>query len=402
MEDNIDKYMSDAGFNKVNPNEVKENEQPSEQPPVEGQQPPADDTPKDDNIKKDDVPVSDEKEKVDNQPEFDLESINKAFGKDFKTVDELTDLFNLPDEYNSVKAKLDATAKDISDKEEALKEKYNPMSYFADEQEFKINQILKNDTKLNKNIVSRLVYSNLDELKDEDVLKLNDLLKTKGNFDEKVVELDIKDRYGLNIDREEADDEVLKSIPLKEYRMKKDADEARDSLKAIKDVELPTFDDPTELKAQQDADYQKAFDENKQKWDTFTKEYIKTFDKLSIKYNADGNKEEVFDFDIDDKFKNAVLEHLPIMAAKNGKDLSNENDKNALLEQVQKDFLWINKGSVIKKAIEDTLSKMTKEEMEKYYNPSKPKQEEGTQTLSKDDEFNQGQIDKMKQDFGIK
>jgi hypothetical protein len=336
------------------------------------------------------------------ESDFNLDSFNKAFEREFKTMDEVTDLLNLSKEHPELKAKLDEKDKLIAERDETLKEQYNPMSYFANEKQFKLNQILKANEGLNESIVSRLMNADLEKLSDKDVLKLNDLIKTKGTFDDRIVEMDIEDRYGLNVNKEDLEGDELRTYQIKEYRMKKDADSARDELGKLTDVELPEFKNPLDVNKEDKAEREKIFNESKDKWGEFTNEFLDKFDKLSIPYKDDDKKDAVFEFGIDDNFKQLAKERIPEIATLLGRDATKKEDVQAIVEQVQKDYLWIHKNDIIKTAIQDTVTKMTQETFDKYHNTSQPKRTEAPPTLSNEERHNKEQMDKMANDFKLK
>ena len=389
--DDIDQIMQEAGRepidlkkeDKVDAPEVKQDDKPVETPPEDKKQ----DVPTDNN-KPTEEPVSNE---------FNIETFNKAFGREFKSKEDIDNLFAVTEENQSIKAKLEEYQKQLEEKDAKLKEHFNPLSYFANEQQYKVNKVLKDNPELNEAIVGRVLTSNLDELSDKDVLKLNDMIGTKGIFDERIVEMDIEDRYGLNVQKEDLDDDELRKYQVKEYRMKKDAEKARMELKKLSNVELPEIQDPEVLAKEKNDKVQQLYEENKGKWQTYANQLVDKFTKLEIPYKLD-DEEKKFDFEVDKDFLKSIQQTVPEIAARSGKDLNNPQDVAAIEEMIQKNFLWINRGSILKNAIEDTISKMTEEEIKKYHNPTKPKSEDPPKTLNDKERFNQEQRAKMLND----
>ncbi len=334
--------------------------------------------------------------------DFNIETFNKAVEGKFESIDQIRELISLSKEYPELKAQLDQMNKTVQEKDEALKQQFNPMSYFANENQFKLNQILKSNEGLNEAVAVRLLNSNLDELTDKEVLKLNELISTKGTFDEKIVEMAIEDQYGINVKKEDLDDDELRAFQVKEYRMKKDAEVARDSLKKIMNVELPEIKDPNVLKEEEAKAQQEAFNQVKSKWDSSMDTLLeKELNKLTIDYQTDDKNKETFEFEVDDEFKKVLKENLPKVAATYGKDVSKPEDVKALVEQAKKDYLWLRREQVFKTAIEDVVTKMTKEQIDKYNNTSKPKKEEAPERLSDEDKYNKEQMQALWQDFGL-
>lgn len=395
MVDNIDDLMAQAGFSEVG----KTVEQPKVETVTEttSTQVDAPDTKIETNVQ-----ANDDKKPETKEVEFNIDTFNKAFKRDFKSVDEINGLFGLSEEYTSLKAKYDTMEKLIAEKENALKEQFNPLNYFANEQEFKINQILKTNQGLNEEVVRRVVSSDLEKLSDKDVLKLNEQLTTKGIFDSSLLEDVINDKYGLDVNKEELEGDELKKYQVKEYLMKKDAQKAREDLKKISEVQIPEFKDPNVVAQEKDAERLKVYNDNKAKWEVYTDKLVKDMDKMTIEYKADGNETAKVDFAYDDDFKAVLKEKLPDVAAKSNIDLNNQAQVNALLEQVNKDYLWLRRSELIKSAVDDIVTKMTKEQFDKFHNTSKPKSVEAPVQLSDEQRHNEAQVQKMLSDFGIK
>jgi hypothetical protein len=338
-------------------------------------------------------------EEVKTESEITVDSFNKVFETEYENIDTVKELLK---EYPGLKAQLEDKDKTIVERDEVIKQQFNPMSYFANEKQFKLNQILKQNEGLNESIVSRLMNSNLDELSDKDVLKLNDLIKTKGTFDDKIVEMDIEDRYGLNVNKEDLDEKELQAFQVKEYRMKRDAETAKEELSKLMNIELPEFQDPLNLKNEAKEAQEKAFNETKESWGKFTEDFLEKFEKINIPYKTDDKEEAVFEFMVDDKFKKDMSENLPIYAAMMGKDVNNKDDVKAVVSQVQKDYVWNNISNIVKNIHEDTVTKMTQEQFEKFHNTSKPEKAEAPLNLSDEERHNQEQKEKMINDFKLK
>ena len=403
--------MSDQNFDKDLMDEFMSNqkpEEPKEEPKQEEKVIPEknkEDVHTNNDIKEEPKVESKEEPKTKDAPiEFNIEAFNKAIESEepYESVDQIKELLSLAKGSSELKAKFDEQVKLLEEKEAAIQEGFNPMSYFANEQQFKLNQILKANEGLNENIVNRVVTSDLDSMSDEDVLILNDLIDTKGTYDEKIVRLDIKDRYGLNVNKEDLEDDELQAFQVKEYRLKKDAEKARNDLRKITEIELPTFKDPKDIAEARKAEIDKAFNESKDNWSKFTEDYVEKLDKLTIPYKDDDNKDVSVEFEVDGKFKEMLKTNLPNYAALLGKDVNNKAHIQEITELVQKDYLWMHKGDIIKSVTNDIVTKMTKEQFDKYQNTSKPKQTEAPKNLSEEERHNQEERQRMLNDFGIK
>lgn len=395
MKDNIDEMMSQAGFTSGRVGEAPKETTVTE-PKTEGIKVEA---PQD---KKDVQTNTDTKEEPKSTNDFSLESFNKAFGREYKDIEEIKGLFSQVEDSSKLRAQLEERDRLISEKDKALQTQFDPMSYFADEQQYVINQVLKTNKGLNRDVITKLVNSNLSELKDEDVLKLNELLTTKGKFDESVVARVINKKYGLNVNKEDLDEEGLKDYEAQRFLMSKDADEAREKLNKLLQIDKPVFKDPLKAKQEQDETLKKEYDTIKSQWDMFADSFVKGFDKYTIEYEGDDKQKKTFEYLVDDKFRQAVKENLPLIAAYNKKDVNKKEDVEKLVEQVKKDYLWLNQKNIIKNAIEDTMSKMTQAEFDKYYNASKPKSDDKPIRLSDEERFNKETDEKLLKDFKIK
>jgi len=400
--DNFDERMQQFQEKQNAPeNENTQNTENTQQVENTTQEKVVDEQQKTEEVNKENVQANNE---IDNQEvkvesEITVDSFNKVFETEYTDIDSIKQLLT---EYPGLKAQLEDKDKAIVERDETIKQQFNPMSYFANEKQFKLNQILKENEGLNEGIVGRLMNSDLSELSDKDVLKLNDLIKTKGTFDDRIVEMDIEDRYGLNVKKEDLDSDELQAYQVKEYRLKKDADVARDELKKLTNVELPEFQDPIGLKNADKEAQEAAFNETKDKWGEFANDFVEKFEKINIPYKVDDNQEANFEFAVDDKFKKAIAENLPVYAALMGKDITKEDDKKSVITQVQKDYVWDNISNIVRNIHEDTVTKMTQEKFNEYHNPSQPKLVEAPPTLNDEDRFNKEQMDQMKNDFNLK
>jgi hypothetical protein len=392
----IDQMMKDAGFTtgSLNPTPQPEKVEAPKAEEIKVE------TPQD---KKEDVQAdNDKKEEPKSTNDFSIESFNKAFGREYKDIEEVKGLFSQQEEYSKLKAQYEEKEKLISEKDKALQEKFDVMSYFADEQQYVINQVLKNNKGLNKEVITKLVNTNLTDMNDEDVLKLNELLTTKGKFDEAVVARAINKKYGLTVSKEDLDEEGLKDYEVQKFLMKRDADDAREKLAKLLVVDKPEFTDPLKAKQEKEEAFKKEYDAVKNQWSTFAENLVKGLDKYTIEYEGDDKTKKTFEYAFDDNFKKVLKENLPLIAAYNKKDVNKKEDVEQLITQAKKDFLWINQSNIIRNAVEDAMSKATKEELDKYYNPSKPKSDDKPVSLSDEERFNKETDNKLLKDFKIK
>jgi len=289
----------------------------------------------------------------------------------------------------------------IEEKEKAFKEQYDPMSYFADEQQYIINQVLKNNKGLNRDVITKLVNANIADLKDVDVLKLNELLTTKGKFDEGVVERVINKKYGLNVSKEDLDEEGLKDYEAQMFIMNKDAEEVREKLTKLLDIQKPEFKDPLMSKKEQEAELAKAYNSKLNDWNGFSNKFVNEFKSFAVEYELDDKSKVQYDVQVADDFRKVLATKLPELAAKSGLDINNKDHVTAIVEQVKKDYLWIKKDAILRSFRDDLVSKMTEDEFKKYHNPSQLKNDVRPETLSGEEKFNKEQKTKMLNDFKI-
>jgi hypothetical protein len=190
------------------------------------------------------------------------------------------------------------------------------------------------------------------------------------------------------VKKEDLGDDELQAFQIKEYNLRKDAEKARGNLAKMTEVELPEFKKPEDIARERKEALDKTFNESKDNWQKFTDDYVKSLDKLTIPYKDDGNKDAAVEFAVDDKFKSMLKENLPQYAALMGKDLNKPNDVKAIHEQVQKDYFWENRSNIVRSIIEDIETKKNKETIDKYDNPSQPKNTEAPKTLSDEERHN--------------
>lgn len=392
MED-IDAIMNQSGFKQVEKGVADKNEQ------VKTETAPKVET----TTTEKSVQANTESEKGETKSEdvFNIEHFNKAFGKEYKDIEEIKSIFSQKDEYQTLKAQLAEKETMIEEKEKAFKEQYDPMSYFADEQQYIINQVLKNNKGLNRDVITKLVNANIADLKDVDVLKLNELLTTKGKFDEGVVERVINKKYGLNVSKEDLDEEGLKDYEAQMFIMNKDAEEVREKLTKLLDIQKPEFKDPLMSKKEHEAELAKAYNSKLNDWNGFSNKFVNEFKSFAVEYELDDKSKVQYDVQVADDFRKVLATKLPELAAKSGLDINNKDHVTAIVEQVKKDYLWIKKDAILRSFRDDLVSKMTEDEFKKYHNPSQLKNDVRPETLSGEEKFNKDQKTKMLNDFKI-
>lgn len=395
----LDKMMAEANGESTDAPKVEENQENKEQVVESQETAPVEN--------KEDVPTNTEQPSTetpeDTKVDFDIESFNKAIGREVKDISEISALFEQKDEYEKAKALLEEKESLISEKDKALSEKFDVLKYFANENEFKVNQILKSNNELNKDVVRKLVYSNVDELGDKDVLILNEVLAADGVYDESIIKRIVDKKYGLDVNKEDLDGEELKDYQAQEFLMKKDAITARRELKKLLDIEMPEMVNPIAEKEQKEAEFKQQYEAKKSDWESFTNKFVKDSDSFNIEFELDNKEKANFEVKMTDDFKQALIKNLPEKAARSGLDINNPEHVNQIVDLAKKDYLYLKQGAIFKAFREDIVSKMTEDTEKKFYNPTKPKQVEPPKQLSTEEEaHNKKEMERFANEMGIK
>lgn len=324
------------------------------------------------NTEKQDTEIKTDKEEViDEGDQFKIDSFNRKFKTEYTTPEEIQSLLESPKQLQELRASLTAKEKEILDKETLLNTKTDGLKLFADDNMYKINQILINNPDLNRGALLRLASANLEEMKDVEILKLQKLVNLKGNdYSEGDIEYAINKQYNLNADPNELEGDELREYNANKFLRGEAAQAARKELGKLMSVEMPEKIDLLKMESDTKAAAEKQFSDKLESWKAKSPEIIKALDKFALKF--DEGDEGKFEFAYDDEFKAYLNKYVPELAARSNLDINNPESLKTLNDYIERDFHWRNKDKMFKSFREELLAKFEDKEYRKKHNIPDP------------------------------
>jgi hypothetical protein len=334
----------------------------------------------------------------DDKVELNIDAFNRVFGTEYKSTEDIKPLLESSTQLKELRASLSEKESLIKEKEELLNKKTDGLSLFADETMYKINQVLINNPDLNKEAVIRLASSDLDNMEDVDVLKLQKLVKLKGKgYDESTIEYAINKKYDLVDDPSDLEGEELKQYNANKFLRSEDAQAARDELSKMMKVDVPEKIDLLEMDKQSKEEAKKKLKESLDSWKNKSKDVIKSLDKYTVEF--DKGDEGRFDFAYDNEFKGYLEKNLPEYAARVGLDANDPKSMETLKMAIEKDFEHAYLPKMFKAFREDLIAKMEDKDYKRKHNVKDPKEEEAPVRLSEAEKKNKEVDEKVLNDL---
>lgn len=322
-----------------------------------------------DDKKKDEDKLKDEEKPEDKIDKDDaLEFLNSSLGTEHTSRDDvlavgykerLIELNNLSNSVTELTSNNDKLTK--ANKE--LLEKIDPLKFFANEDEYRRQQLLISHPDYDPATLSRVVNSDLEKLSPIEVLRLKiqlqdgDIYKTTQEVDEA-----IEDEYDVELT--DGFDEIESR---KKNKILKNAKMARKEFLELKQgVKLPE-------KVDYDKQKQEAFDKSKDQWSPFFKEdFIKALGKIEFTTKTkDGKVEKVFEFKVDEGYHKSINEKIDGIIetiAKRNVEFTKEG-KQAIIKEFKDYYLKNNILKIMDAYANDKITQMDEEQFKKLQNP---------------------------------
>lgn len=233
-------------------------------------------------------PITTEKVIETKEQNFDLGSFNKKFSRDFADEDSLVQAIERASKYGELEPKYQELTTKYSEIEEVAKRGTDPLSWFANEDEYIRQQfLLKKGDKFSPdalNVLTRLTPSSIDKMNAWEVLKTDLLVNNEIEGGMEAVQELLMDKYGVDTDNFDEFDQKTRNL------IKLDSQKAKLGLKSVYDgIELP-----------RKVDFETSRTQLKEVWQTPLQEIVKGIDTIKI---ADG-----IDFSVPDDLKEGLLE----------------------------------------------------------------------------------------------
>ena len=302
------------------------------------------------------------------KPEFDLSTINKFFEKDFKSVDEVRNLFDGVGEtkdYDEKVQKLESYENTLKEKDALiaeLKESIDPMRYFVDEGALKASLIKKQFPDKDPVIIEKLMKGDLSKIKDFDMLVYDYLMENPGLGGDMTRAANVL-LDELGIDPEDNPEEW--STVIKDKMLIKANKARKEFSKLANEVEMPEVLTPEERLAQKE----QAKAELKTLWDEPI-DRIAQYEKEAIK-DDEGNI--LFDYDVPEDFRGHIKEYVESMVL-SGELPVNEEMLNFIESDIRKNMITQNLSKILK---------VYKSQLESEWQEQKDKEEGNTEPPNK-------------------
>lgn len=260
-----------------------------------------------------------EDEEKDESDDF-LKRVNETLGVEFKDISEFEslkeDVSKLPEYKDAVKLKtvvddLEAKRKELEEQNKALRDMYDPMKVFANETEYKRNQLIKKFPEYDPDVVGRIVKKDIDKLDAIESIKLKELLENPDIYTNDKQALDIiYDQLGID------EDTTIEEIEgLQRTKLLKSAKEAKKLFQSLKDGvdDMSTIDVLADREAQK-----KEVEENhrklKDEWKPFMENLADVVDDIDHKGKDETGAEYDFTFKLGEDFRNDLKKEAELAA----------------------------------------------------------------------------------------
>ena len=306
--------------------------------------------------------------------------LNKSFGTNYNSVDELKSVLG---EYGSLKEKvskiedfdaISSRLEKVEKERNLLIEKYrelkDPQSFFADDVEFKRNQLIKSNPSINGEVARKALTMDLGTANPLDIIALSMQLthsKLSGG------EVGAKEAFLLSkgIDVQLEDDGSLDTSALSRAQINiinLEAEKAAKDIASIRDsVQLPeSSKEVEELISEWSAQSQEPqFDMSK--WEGKIADVVKGVDIFEIK-EADV---VLYSEPIDAEFKEGLEDAIKEAISKGKIEPTPENIK-ILIEEAKKEYAFENMSSIMKRYKSNVELKIKEEQHRQIHNDVDP------------------------------
>lgn len=247
-----------------------------------------------------------------------IESLNKRYGTQYKTDDEIKPIFGLPKkvtEYESKSKEFEKSVADYKKKIEELESSQDPLKYFSSPDSYIAEQLKIKYPKSNPHVLHQIATTDLTKMDDLDVLIKDKQLFVPDAPKEGIIRSVILKKYGIDPTSDPQDwDEIAVA------EMKLDAASAREKIEGLKGViEMPKV----QTKEQRELAEREAMTQKEQAI-TPLKSKFSQFDKFSHK-GIEG-----FGWDVPNDYKSKLPDMFESMFIKAGLEPTEENLNTAL------------------------------------------------------------------------
>lgn len=319
-----------------------------------------------------------------------LTSINSQLGSEYKSIDDLKEAISFKDKYTELEDSLSAKEKALLEKDELVneyKKRSNPLSYFADEKDYVVSQVLKSNPDYSSEVVNSIVKGDVNQMSDMEVLVAKEMLN--GDVKNRAeAEKYINFNYNLNRNTEELDESERQMVEFSKIKMSREANIARKELSKLgSDIEIPSEIDLEKAKTEEQAEMQRKMEAVRDEWQKAMPKFNEAIKDIVVKDTDERTSEPLTVFPIDEEGKHYIANELKSVFVDRGYEPTDENI--ATFSRVLKEnYIGKNISKIMKTFQNDLISKMKDEEFKKTNNPKLPnetqKQEDTSEVTLQD------------------
>jgi hypothetical protein len=296
---------------------------------------------------------------------FDINAINKELSTDFKDKDSLLKALNSSEGVEELKGVKEELEK-LKEENLVLKENFDPMKFFASEDDYKAAQFKKQFPDKDPSVAYKLISTDLTKMEDRDVIAHNLLMDNpdlegglKGAYEI------IDEKYGI-----EAGEEI---DSLTKNKMKVDARSARQNIDTVKsEIKLPEQFDASKLTSQQKELQEQKTAKLKEGWGAVANEISNTLPDIVVtEQDSDGKDVEVFRYSIKNEVSSEEINKIVDTLAQSGVEVGKEAASMIQASMRQK-YLDEHISDIISASRKDTLAKAEEDRLKKQHNPGTP------------------------------
>ena len=245
--------------------------------------------------------VSTEESEVVTEFNLDYESFNKKFGTELN-AESFEEFINKGKSYGELEGKVSQYETDLASKDDLLSKQFDPLEYFASEEDYLSQQVKKKFPDKDPNVLVKITPSKVEAMSGWDALK-NELLVNTPNLEGGEAGADemLRIKYGIEED-----------LPMEDWTRAQRNMVAQDSLKAKDSLKELNND----IKVPERVDYKSLQAQNKESWNQPLTDTINGIDEIKLT--------EDFSFKLTPEMKQGLHEEFINEIASSNKRLSED------------------------------------------------------------------------------
>ena len=271
------------------------------------------------------------------------------------------------DEYKKLQAEYEKLR---TDKEalDVLLNEADPMQYFANEAEYKKQQIIKNNPDVDRSVLDTLFGTDLKEMSPVDIL-IHDYMARTGERDVGEIKEYVHSKYDF--------DPESGKIP---FGLKADANEARKRLDKIINQEVTVPKNVRDVLEQKQEEIKSKVEQTKATFRPIAEKLAEEMRDIS-----EGMGKDALHYEYEPEFKKQIPDLAMGVLISEGVSLDNAEQKLSDVKRVIREVYILNNfDKIVKAHVDEAVSAKDNEWRAKVHNPSPPNTQTAPETESKD------------------